>query len=732
MSALRLNPTRDAGKFAYHLKLLLKAGLIDTDKGTRKYVLTDLGRMMVDVTEDIEERFLRRRKMVVRTSRLAMEEFDRNKIVDSLVKEANVPTDLAQKIARETEGRLSEFKTRYLTAPLIREFVNAVLVEKGLEEYRHKLTRLGLPVHDVTQLISSIGRKSLGVGAVHKAAGDAVIEEYTLLNVLPREIADAHLSGKLHVSHLGCWVLKLSEFMHDLRFFLQHGINFGEINSMAPSYPPPKSFASALLMASNVLKIASTEISGEQSFDYFNIFLAPFAHGLSKERICEDLRMFVLNLNQSLLNRGFPVATSLGLEFMVPAFLTEEDAIGLGGSETGRYAEFVEESRLIASSLIDTLFGDDEHKPIFNPSLIMKIRPEVLRSKECHDLLYHSHKLAAERGLPYFANLCPKDECKTSYTATGHRFGTDWKEDWELDTLRTGSVDNVIINMPRSSYDAGGRRSAFFEILDERLEMVLHALEIKYQTIKQRSREELLPFLSQKAGGNRYFRLENSSRLVSFVGLNETVQSFLDKSIHGDSEAMILAEEVVKHLSKRVRGRVRKPETRTSLSMLPSIDASRRLAELDVEDCGWAKVHAQGSREQPFYTDMVAVPLTTEIPWKDRLHIEEKFHQLTPGGHLALIHLASSEDDPSKLLSTTKEIVGTYNVGLYAFNKHLAYCANCKRTFYGILEKCPNCGSVNMLVCFSRVSAKHKPSSFWSPPQRSALNSRMSYVLNSD
>ncbi len=731
MNTLRLNPTRDAGRFAYHLKLLLKAGLIDPDVKTRKYLLTDLGRMMVDITEDIEQRFLKRKKMVVRTSRLAMEEFDRNKIVDSLVKEAGVPTDLAQKIARETEGRLSEFKTKYLTAPLIREFVNAILVEKGLEEYRHKLTRLGLPVHDVTQLIRLIGENSLGVEAVHKAAGDAVIEEYTLLNVLPRDIADAHLSGKLHISHLGCWNLKLSEFMHDLRFLLKHGINFGGIDFMASSYPPPKSFASALLMVSNILKIASTEISGEQAFDYFNIFLAPFAHGLSEKSVRQDLRMFVLNLNQSLSNKGFPIATSLGLELMVPDFLGEKDAIGPDGRKTAHYADFVEESRLIASILLDTMFGDDEHKPIFNPSLIIKIRPGVLGNKECHDLLYQSHRLAAERGLPYFANLSPKDRDQTSYTATGCRFSTDWKEDWELDTLRTGSVDNVIINLPRASYDAGRSRSAFFEVLDERLEMALHALEMKYQTIKQRSKEGLLPFLSQNAGGNHYFRLQNSSRLVGFIGLNEMVQSFLDEDIHRDSEATAFAEEVVKHLSKGVRGYVRKPETRASLSMLPTADAARRLAELDVEDCGWTMVHAQGTREQPVYTDMVTVPLTTEISWRNRLSIEEKFHELTPGGHLALIQLADPERDPDKLLSATKEIVGTYNVGLYTFNKHLAYCATCKRTFSGILEKCPDCGSVNMLVCFSRVSAKHRPSSFWKPAQRLALKNRTSYMFNS-
>jgi len=729
MKILKLDPSRDAGRFAYHLKYLLRADLIEPDVETKEYRLTELGRTVIGFTEDIEERFFKRKKMLVRTSRLAIEEFDRNKIVEALVKEANVPIDLAQKIARETENRLSEFKTKYLTAPLIREIVNAILIEKGLEEYRHKLTRLGLPVFDVTQLIRSMGAKSLGVEVVHNAAGDAVIEEYTLLNVLPRDIADAHLSGALHINNLGCWILKPNEFMHDLRFFLQHGLSLGRINSTGPSYLPPKSLESALLTASNVLKIAATEISGGQALDFFNIFLAPFAQGLPEERIRESLRFFVFDLNQSLSNEGFPVEASVGLEFVVPDFLEEKEAIGPSGRKVGCYRDFVEESRLIASLLLEVMFEDDKHKPIFNPSLIIKIRPEVLKNRECEALLLKSHRLAAEKGVPYFANLCQKGQKHVSYTATGCRFAADWKGDWELDTLQTGNIDKVIINLPRLSYEAEGRESRFFELLDEQLEMALRALEIKYRTIKQRANEQLLPFLAQKVDGDRYFRLENASRLVSFVGLNETIESFFGKALHQDEKTPDFAEKIVKYLSHNVQRYTKKPETRASLAMVPDADAAKRLAKLDLEKCGWAKVRARGTREQPFYTDLVALPLEAEVSWKERLGIEERFHKLTPGGHLAIIQLADSEQDPNELLSVTKEILGTYAVGLYAFNRHLAYCAGCQKAFYGILSRCPSCGSVNMLYCFSRVSAKYLSSPFWFPVQHLALSKRVSYVL---
>ena len=59
--------------------------------------------------------------MLVRTSHLTMEEFDVNKIANSLIKEAKVPAELAQKAAKEAEKRLIKSKTKYLTAALIRK-----------------------------------------------------------------------------------------------------------------------------------------------------------------------------------------------------------------------------------------------------------------------------------------------------------------------------------------------------------------------------------------------------------------------------------------------------------------------------------------------------------------------------------------------------------------------------------------------------------------------------------
>ena len=118
MNHLKMNPSRDAGRFAYHLKFLLKANLVEVDSEAKKYLLTDLGKMVIDVAERVEKKAVKPKGMLVRTSHFTFEEFDSNKIANSLIREAKMPPDQAQKTAKETEKLLLKSKIKYLTAPL--------------------------------------------------------------------------------------------------------------------------------------------------------------------------------------------------------------------------------------------------------------------------------------------------------------------------------------------------------------------------------------------------------------------------------------------------------------------------------------------------------------------------------------------------------------------------------------------------------------------------------------
>ena len=693
MNRLRLNPSRDAGKFAYHLKSLISADLIEPDSKTKRYRLTDLGRIILDMTDEIVKYAYKRRKMHVRTSRLSVEEFDRSKIVESLIREADVPIELAQRIARETEKRLQQFKTKYLTAPLIREIVNAVLVEKGLEEYRHKLTRLGLPVYDVTQLIEKVGTEKLPAETILKRAGGKVLEEYTLLNVFPRDIADAYLSGYLHFEDLQNWIIKPRVTFHDLRFFLKNGFKFS-----SAVFPPPKSFKSALNMISTIVRKASEETC-EQAMPYFNVFLAPYIGNLSLDEVKEAVKMFIWDLNQ------FSGANaSILIDFDVPEFLSKKK---VGMAETlgleAVYGDFFDEAQKLASAILEVFMEEIERSVVLNPSLIVCLRS--FKGEGLFDnLLFKAHSLAAKAGIPYFANLTPKWNSKSVYSASGFRLGSEWRMDWEVDTLRAGSLDVVFLNLPRLVYEADGDSDVFFKLLDEQLEMAFRALEIKSRWISHCIREGLLPLLGSQVDGEAYLRLGNFSRNISFLGLNEAVMAFTNKMLHETEESLETAKKIVDYLGKYSAKLVRK-NLRASVSMLSSFYGARRLVELDVERYGWAKVKTTAGREYPLYTNLTAVPLNVEVSLEERLRVEEKFHKECRGGHLTMIQLDEHERNVEDLLFITRKILGS-NIGFYVYNHDLSYCGHCNRVFLGLMPKCPSCGATETITHYSRLNAK--------------------------
>ena len=131
---------KESGKFAYHLRKLLRQSLVALNKSERRYTITNLGKLVLSLARQIEERsIIESGKMYVRTSHSSIEEFNSQKIIQSLVREGSLPLELAQKITEEVENRIYKYQTAYLTGSLIRELVNSVLLEHGHEEYRHKL-----------------------------------------------------------------------------------------------------------------------------------------------------------------------------------------------------------------------------------------------------------------------------------------------------------------------------------------------------------------------------------------------------------------------------------------------------------------------------------------------------------------------------------------------------------------------------------------------------------------
>ncbi len=729
MARLNLNPNRDAGKFAYHLRTLHNCGLLTTEKESKKYGITPLGTIMLEMSQRIDTESLREGgRLLVRTSRAAMEEFDHNRIAQALVREAGVPIELARKVAEETEERLLKLDTLYLTAPLIREFVNAVLIEKGLHEYRHKLTRLGLPVYDVSQLLRQ-ETSSTSMQDIHNIISRNVLSEYVLLNVLPRRVADAHLAGLLNVNNVDSWVLGPQSIQHDLRVFLRLGFQPGRVDSTSIALDPPRDFSEALTVTASFLSNCSREVVEEQTLNHFNVFLAPFVKNSRDSDLHTLLRQFLISLDQSSDRSDSPVI-ALGLDFAIPPRLGEAEAIGSGGKVSGSYEDYSSEAQRILEALMDLVLNDAEGRPVFNPRLVFNVTEREINDGDTEGLLIQAHSLASQRGTPVFINRAPDWQRDAAYHSSGLRLMSTWSGDYELDCLRTGILGSIGINLPRIAIDSKGADSRLFSLLDDCLGMVVDALRVKTATMYDLLSGGLLPRLSKNVMGEPYFRLDNAPFSIGLVGLNEAMKIQTGKQLHESRVAIDLASKLLTHLSSETARIHEKSGYRMALAPGASEEAPQRFAVLDVENYGWGTVFAQGTHEAPYYTDQTASPLEAPLSLQDRITIEGEFQHFFTGGHLLPLELAEPKQTPEALLATTRDIVNSSNLGSFTYSRTYGYCANCRTIIGGKHQKCPQCNAFRTYTTFGRLSSNYQPLNLWPPAKVMALERRHRYVLD--
>ncbi|CAB3287662.1 Ribonucleotide reductase of class III (anaerobic), large subunit [Methanocaldococcus lauensis] len=260
------------------------------------------------IDKDVADNYKKGIILKVRTSEKEFEPFNKEKIVKALIREAGADKETAEKIADEVERELKKLNVKYLTAPMIREIVNYKLIEYGYEDLRHKHTRLGLPVYDITKLIKQGSRENANLmynpESIHKWVADETMKQYALLAIFPKHIADAHIKGDIHLHDLEYAATRPVCLQHDLRPFFMYGLKVDGTGLHTSVSRPAKHPEVAIQHAAKVMMAAQTNMSGGQSIDEFNVWLAPYVRGLSYEKIKQLMQMFIYELNQMYVARG--------------------------------------------------------------------------------------------------------------------------------------------------------------------------------------------------------------------------------------------------------------------------------------------------------------------------------------------------------------------------------------------------------------------------------------------
>jgi len=646
---------KESGKFAYHLRKLVRQMLIALNRQERKYTVTSLGRLVLNVTRQIEEQsVVESGKLYVRTSRQTMEEFNSDKILQSLVREAGMPVELAQRITSETEARLYKFQTIYLTAPLIREMVNALLVEHGLEEYRHKLTRLGLPIYDISEMVNNTGFGEGDVGTVLSKTANAVFSEYLMLSQLPRDVTDAHLAGEIHISNGGSWGLMPDTVFFDLEALRINGINLKGKLSAIPKVEPPTKLDEALSTLVNITAILSKEVSSEISLENFTSYLAEFAQDKTKHELKETVKRALMLLPAITIGgHGIPI---ISLQVGKDNSSSKFDEALIKRVLESTFLAYEEYVKSVPEPMVNLVFTTDS-----------EIEPKL--KSMLSSAIYSGGKIGISNNM------------NGAIAYSGLR--RDREKRFPADNVKI--LHSLAINLPRLSYESNRDETYFRAKLTMAIQTSISALHTRKKIISNLSRKNLLPALTN---GTTMVEEEYVPLIVNLTGINEAIIKLLgERATMSDKRSLL--EKILETSSKSAADISAKLNENAFVAIIQG-DSGERFASMDIEKYGRSLISIPSGKSRYSQTPIVTHSELSKIDYLRNLH---KSYESLSGGFTIEIEIPTGGS-----IEMLSEIIGKAqkNTGFYHLWHKMAVCRACGDKFPEGTEKCDSCKSTSM------------------------------------
>lgn len=671
--------------------------------------------------------------LFVRTSRQDIIRWDRKKIVDALLRETNLSPEIAEKISLEVEKQISKGDVKIITASLIRELVDAKLIELGLEEVRQKHARLGVPLYDAEQIIIHPNKENANIPhnpeATNLMLAESIKKEFALLKVFSSEVAEAHVQGDIHLHDLG-FIDRPYCSGQSLEYVKKFGLNLPRSLSLARPARHPETLLAHMVKFSAALQ---GHFAGAIGWDAVNLFFAPYLVEVSDREVKQLAQMLIFEYSQQAVARGGQaIFSDINLYWEVPAHFENVPAIGPGGTYTGKsYRDYLPEAQKFLWSLFEVYKeGDGSGRPFFFPKPLVHITERFFQTPGHQEFLNHICDVAGEKGNTYFVfdrgNTAKISECcRLSFTLEADDF-KDAQEPWRM---RYCAVQNVTLNLPRIAYRAKGNDEKLFEELDRILDIAIKAHVQKRSFIEKLlslGSGGPLALLAMKRDGETYLRLSRSTHLIGILGLNEMVQAHRGEELHESDEAFKFGLKVIAYLSLACKKYSQKYNLRFVLEQTPAESAAYRLAKLDQQyftEVAEKVVKGNLSAGQIYYTNSTYFNISQPLNPIPRVTKEGLFHPLIEAGSLTHVWLGDAHPSPESLANFVIKTFRQTQNSQIAFSPEFTACNDCGKVNRGLHSKCAYCQS-NNIDWITRVTGYFSRVSGWNPGKRAELFDR--------
>lgn len=548
--------------------------------------------------------------LFVRTSADAMITWDRDKIVDALVRETGLERAVAVLIAVEVEHQIHRADLKTLTTSLVRELVGAKLVEHGLDDIRERHRRLGVPLYDTQHILRGVTPESMNGDPAwtDQILARRVKKEFALAQVFSANVTEAHLRGSIHLHHLP-EIDRLHSARHGLSRLLARGIVLpgGEVFA-----EPPRSADNLLAQMVKFTEMLQAYFSEAVVWDAVNVFFAPYVHGLHENDLAEFAQLLIYEFAYRGLANGTDEPVGLGIHWNIPESLAglslpTHDPLAEGKT----LGDFAHTAQQLAWAMLN-VFNEarNDGLRLAAPLIHCNLDDAFFRAPGHEAFLQHVSLLASMR-----------DNVRFHHTLSGD----DTSESWRA--ARQPVLHQVTLNLPRAAYEAGTER-ALYEELDKLLLVAVDAHRDKFDFVEglmDSVASGPLALLNQKWHDTPYIDLNAAAAVVALDGLHECVAVLVNSADGYSTEGIAFAERILAHLKDGCARLALDSGLRLVLGANTSTGVSRRFATLDAEQfprTAQTVIQTDPEDKSLFYSTGCAAPLGGDRTPMERARLE--------------------------------------------------------------------------------------------------------------
>lgn len=518
-------------------------------------------------------------------------------------------------------------------------------------------------------------QRELLSGTVSKAKG---------LKMLPETVRRAHIKGQIHIHDLtnAPYVAQPNCCLVDFNYLFKNGFKLGNawIN-------PPQNLRTASTLIPQVIGEVSAGQYGGISVHKVDELLAPYAVMTHNKLIKQfeglglDNKTIKSKTKELLKKEIYDAAQTM--EYQINTMASSSAQVPFSTFSFGLGKSWIEKEIQKAILKVRYYGLTDGTSAVF-PKLLyfLKEGHNVHKEDSFYDVKQLAIRTSARRTYPDMISMKMMAEIKPHtnenyiiqnpnkelepITAMGcrsflHRYYEKDESGFLQEQIEGRSNAGVVtLNLPRVGIEAHGDSDYFFEILEERLDILKEALLLREDRVLSADKDQAPILYKYGALGPEretvadYYNNKRATISVGYVGLHETMVALFGKEKwHNDEHLYAFSIGILEYIQDYIDRSQDEFQCFLSMYATPAESLATRFATIDTERYGVIK-HVT---DKGYYENSFHYPSYMETNPFDKIQIEKKYPFISTAGFMNYIELPD-------LMSVAGEsqVITTYNI----------------------------------------------------------------------